>query len=341
MYDEFYKVFLPQPEVWKDVVGYEDLYTVSNHGRIKNKIKGNILAHKYDKYGVDNVALSNKGHTKSFSVCKLMVASFYTECSYLEHFDGILKNNVLWNIKVINQYKPSFNNLELFNEDTLTKELLRDIFDYHEDGYLLWKKRPPEHFADLKKYRVFNTMNCGKIAGYYNKRTDSKRDDFGYWRVGITLGTKLKHFKLHRLIFKWHYGYLPDVVDHKDANQRNNKIDNLREGNVQKNSCNLRKNINNTSGYKGVTKSTNPKRKHKLFIANIVSEGKRYYLGSYETAEDAAYAYDCAAKVLHKDFCYTNNVKKTSNFSFNAKFFLGLYQELLEKFNQQKHSEEY
>lgn len=337
MYDKEYEVFLPQPELWKPVNGYEDIYVISNYGRVKNIIKGNILAHKYDKYGVDNIVLSRKGHTKSFSVCKLMVASHLRCCEYLEHKNGVLRDNKLWNIRTISNYKPLYNEMESFTEKDLNMQLVREMFDYKDGGYLVWKKRPPEHFTSLQKYRVFNTINKGKVAGYYNKRTDSKREDFGYWRVGITLGNNLRHFKLHRLIFMYHHGYLPSVVDHKDGNQENNRIDNLREGDVGKNSCNLRLNVNSTTGYKGVTRSSDPKRKNLMFRASIVFEGVTYYLGAYKTAEEAGWAYDEAAKVLHKDFAYLNNVVKKDYYNFNGKFFkTDLYKKLIKDYNIDK-----
>lgn len=204
-------------------------------------------------------------------------------------------------------------------ESELTQELLKECFDYHEDGYLIWKERPLKHFKDVGNQKRFNTPFAGKVAGYYNKRTDSKRDDFGYYKVRITLEKSQGMFKLHRLIFLWHNGYLPEVLDHKDGNTMNNRIDNLRESTVQQNSCNLKLNVNNTSGYKGVVKD----RCCGKWRASIKSEDNFYYLGAYTSKEEAAYAYNLAASVLHKEFAYLNKIDiDIPNFKFTNKILM-------------------
>lgn len=211
-------------------------------------------------------------------------------------------------------------------ESQLTQELLHECFDYHEDGYLIWKERPLKHFKDSGNQKRFNTPHAGKVAGYYNKRTDSKRDDFGYYKVRITLEKSQGMFKLHRLIFLWHHGYLPEIIDHKDGNTMNNRINNLRESTVQQNSCNLKLNVNNTSGYKGVVKD----RCDGKWRAAIASGDVNYFLGVYNTKEEAALAYNLAAKVLHKDFAKLNEIKhEVLNFEPNGVFFSKIYPTLM------------
>lgn len=188
-------------------------------------------------------------------------------------------------------------------ESELTQCLLKECFEYHEDGYLIWKHRPIEHFKNPVNQRRFNTPYAGKVAGYYNKRTDSKRDDFGYFKVRITLEKSQGMFKLHRLIFLLKEGYLPEFVDHKDGDTKNNKIDNLRGSTMQQNSCNLKLNINNTSGYKGVQVTKSGK-----WRSSIISEGINYHLGTFESKGDAAFAYNYAAKELHGDFSNLNTI---------------------------------
>ena len=60
----------------------------------------------------------------------------------------------------------------------------------------------------------------------------------------------------------------------------------------------------NKSGYRGVKSASSscilP------YQANINFEGKRYYLGTYATPEEAARAYDAKAKELHGEFAYLN-----------------------------------
>jgi hypothetical protein len=56
----------------------------------------------------------------------------------------------------------------------------------------------------------------------------------------------------------------------------------------------------NTSGYKGVQKS------RKRWIARIMVNGKHIGLGTFDAPEEAARAYDRAAKLYHGDFAVPN-----------------------------------
>jgi hypothetical protein len=57
---------------------------------------------------------------------------------------------------------------------------------------------------------------------------------------------------------------------------------------------------NNTSGYKGVTVV------NKKYRSVIWNNNKRIHLGMYDTAEQAALAYDDAARELHGKYARTN-----------------------------------
>lgn len=86
-------------------------------------------------------------------------------------------------------------------------------------------------------------------------------------------------------------------VDHIDGNRLNNQKSNLRVCTHIENSRN-RKTQGNNSGYKGVYWRASTHRWH----ANIGHLGKTYFLGSYDTAEEAHRAYCAAAATLHADF---------------------------------------
>ncbi len=198
-------------------------------------------------------------------------------------------------------------------EPELTKDFLQECFDYTEDGALVWKERPISHFNSEGNWKRFNTPNVGKVAGYFNKRTDSKRKGFGYWRTAISYQGRLGHFKLHRLIWLYQHGWLPEVVDHEDTNTRNNRLSNLREATFQKNSCNENIPVNNTSGYKGVSKSNAPVRRARPYRVTVEVNGYSFSSGNYKSAEYAATVYNYIAKRLHGDFALLNDVGMTDD----------------------------
>lgn len=90
-------------------------------------------------------------------------------------------------------------------------------------------------------------------------------------------------------------------VDHANGNPLDNRRENLRIATHQQNTWNRRMSRNNTSGFKGVI-SVHTGR----FTAQIGKDSKVYHLGTYDTAEDAAMAYDDAAVEMFGEFAALN-----------------------------------
>jgi len=94
-------------------------------------------------------------------------------------------------------------------------------------------------------------------------------------------------------------------VDHWDRNGLNNQRSNLRITRTQnQHNTGLRK--DNASGYKGVYWDEDRQK----WVANIGIKGKRKYLGSFTTAEEAALAYDAKAREVFEEFAYINFEKE-------------------------------
>jgi hypothetical protein len=108
-----------------------------------------------------------------------------------------------------------------------------------------------------------------------------------------------KSIKMHRCILK----APPDfVVDHIDHNGLNNRRSNLRLATFTQNCQNQKRTANKTSKYKGV----HWHKQQKKWAAAITANKKRKHLGYFEQEEEAAKAYDKAAKKLHADFASLN-----------------------------------
>lgn len=105
---------------------------------------------------------------------------------------------------------------------------------------------------------------------------------------------------MHRLILGARPG---QAIDHLDGDGLNNQKKNLRFASPGQNGANRKKNSGHTySTFKGVTWH---KRKKK-WMASLKVAGKSLFLGYWEVPEDAARAYDIAAKQHFSDYARTN-----------------------------------
>lgn len=104
-------------EVWKDVVGYEGMYQVSNYGNVRsidrisssgNNIKGLVLKPSYST-GYSKVSLTMNGNKKTFSVHRLVAECFLNYNPHdvrglvVDHIDSDKVNNHVDNLQVVTQ----------------------------------------------------------------------------------------------------------------------------------------------------------------------------------------------------------------------------------------------
>ena len=91
-------------------------------------------------------------------------------------------------------------------------------------------------------------------------------------------------------------------IDHRDGNGLNCSRDNLRLCTNQNNRRNSRKGNRNTSGFKGVSFF----KRDQNWRAYIMLDARQIHLGYFKTSEEAARAYDNAAKELFGEFASPN-----------------------------------
>lgn len=89
-------------EQWKNIKGYEDYYEVSNLGRVRNKVTGNLLKPRIGAHDYRNVELGYVGrHT--YRVHQLVLRTFdpngYFDGAEIDHKDGDKSNNCLSNLE--------------------------------------------------------------------------------------------------------------------------------------------------------------------------------------------------------------------------------------------------
>jgi hypothetical protein len=131
----------------------------------------------------------------------------------------------------------------------ITQDKLKELFTYNEDG-------------------TFTRNSTGKVVKC--SKTKGQR----YLRIGIDS----KPSPLHRMIFLYHHGYLPEVTDHIDGNRYNNRIENLREVTQQQNCLNRTHTAHSKSPYKNVYWN---KAANKWAVVMSV-DGIRKYFGLFE-----------------------------------------------------------
>lgn len=158
----------------------------------------------------------------------------------------------------------------------ITQERIKELF-YYDRGKLYRR-------VSVKGYNVGTEIGTVKPKGY---------------RVAVVDG---KTYRVHHLVWCYHYGYFADELDHINRLRDDNRIENLRP-------CNHSQNLGNmgprSGKYKGVTfcKDTNKWRAH------LSTKNKHYCFGRYGTPEEAALAYNEGAKEYFGEFAYLNEVE--------------------------------
>lgn len=105
----------------------------------------------------------------------------------------------------------------------------------------------------------------------------------------------------------------PDLyVDHINHDTFDNRRENLRIVTKQQNSFNKVVNPSNTTGYKGVQHSRIYRRSlglwRDIYKVYIHKDGKKKYIGTFKTPEEAALKYNEAAKTLFGEYAYFNTI---------------------------------
>jgi len=93
-------------------------------------------------------------------------------------------------------------------------------------------------------------------------------------------------------------------VDHVNLDKLDNRWDNLRIVKPTWNRANKAPQVNNTTGFKGVTFD----KARGCYLAHIQHRYKQFNLGRFDTAIEAALAYNAKARELHGDSAWLNPI---------------------------------
>lgn len=136
-------------EIWKDVIGYEGLYQVSNMGRVKSLpriikqngndrvIYGNLMSETRDNgSGYINMYLCNGENGCEVVYAHILVAKHFIHNEFnketVNHKDGNKKNNKVSNLEWATQKEQSEhvikNKLRRKNKNSFTDDEIQDIY---------------------------------------------------------------------------------------------------------------------------------------------------------------------------------------------------------------------
>ncbi|ESZ60498.1 HNH endonuclease [Mesorhizobium sp. C120A] len=162
---------------------------------------------------------------------------------------------------------------------TITAERLRELLHYDpQTGVFTWLVSPGK------------SVKAGAVAG----RTPDF-DGYGTIRIDRRL------HKAHRLAWLYMTGEFPaGQIDHANCDKLDNRISNLRPASNNQNMFN-RPGFSKIGRLKGVNRKRSGR-----WGAEVVADGVRHYLGTYDTEEEAHATYTAAARELHGSFAYTH-----------------------------------
>lgn len=164
-------------EIWKDVVGYEGIYEVSDYGRVRThkdkttytsrhgirKWKQRYLKNKTPNGRDVRVSLWKNGNHKDFLVHRLVAYAFVPlvegkDC--INHKDGNPKNNNVENLEWCNHQE---NNRHAFENDLISTNMKVRLVNHLGIEY---------EFNSLSKANEF----LGRNHGYINKKISTNKN---------------------------------------------------------------------------------------------------------------------------------------------------------------------
>lgn len=156
-------------EIWKDIIGYEGYYEVSNKGRVRSKYR--ILKPQLQANGYYTIRLSKNNIVQMKRVHRLVAETFIENRDnkkQVNHIDGNKLNNVTDNLEWVT---PSENTKHSY-DNNLQKKPKGEL---NSQAKLTWEKvreitKLKDIYSRKELAQLFN-VSVGTIGDIINERT--------------------------------------------------------------------------------------------------------------------------------------------------------------------------
>ena len=163
-------------EVWKDILGYEGLYKISDKGRVKSigYKKERILKPGRDKYGYLLVSLCKNHKIKYCHIHRLVALTFILNPNNLpqvNHKDEDKTNNRVENLEFCDRkYNCNYGTrIQRINEKNTNGKLSKPVIQYTKTGEFIKKWKSTKDVERNLGYACGHISNCcnGKYKSAY------------------------------------------------------------------------------------------------------------------------------------------------------------------------------
>lgn len=177
-------------EEWRDVVGYEGLYKVSNYGRIKNCIKNTETETKSKNYQI--ISLRKNGVKKYFQIHRLVAIAFIPNPENLpivNHKDENPKNNKVDNLEWCTYwYNVNYGKGKDKRIENIKERMKRNILSENDEENKIGK--------EIRKIRILNNLLQNELA----EMVGVSENTVSRWENGIRNVSKNKRNKLCEIL---------------------------------------------------------------------------------------------------------------------------------------------
>lgn len=175
-------------EIWKDVLGYENLYKVSNLGNVKSlkrivkrSLKGDLLINEKilkpgNKDGYMQVSLCNNGVKKNYKIHRLVAQAFIENKNnkpIINHIDGKRHNNKVENLEWCTQSENIVHAYKIGNKKPINSKAYNKNLCYKIINTVTNEKYKTITQA-AKKYNIKRTTLNAMLAGQNKNKTNLK-----------------------------------------------------------------------------------------------------------------------------------------------------------------------